>query len=189
MSITVIHVPLLTTVGTLLSKLQYATRCSSMHTHSFQCMKYICSTLNPFLFSFLPILSLLPFSSLCSFFPLYLFCLFPTSLLLLLSLFPYLTVSLVVHPDPISKFSSNSWSMQGMKRLRRSVARICRAAISSSLRRWATSWGQLWNRANIPCTMLDANWFTCREDGERGCLAVVCKRILHAKAGIKNSNL
>jgi len=141
------------------------------------------------LLSFLPILSLLPFSSLCSFFPLYLFCLFPTSPLLLLSLFPYLTVSLVVHPDPISKFSSNSWSMQGMKRLRRSVARICRAAISSSLRRWATSWGQLWNRANIPCTMLDENWFTCRKDGERGCLAVVCKRILHAKAGIKNSNL
>lgn len=142
------------------------------------------------LLSFLPIpLSLLPFSSLWSFFPLYLFCLFPTSPLLLLSLFPYLTVSLVVHPDPISKFSSNSWSMQGMKRLRRSVARICRAAISSSLRRWATSWGQLWNRANIPCTMLGAYWFTCREDRERGCLAVVCKRKLHAKAGIKNSNL
>lgn len=114
----------------------------------------------------LPLLSLLPFSSLCS---LYLFCLFPTSPLLLPSLFPYLTVSLVVHPEPISRFSSNSWSMQGMNRLRRSVARICRAAISSSLRRWATSWGQLWNRANIPCTMLGAYWFTCRKDRERDC--------------------
>ena len=38
-------------------------------------------------------------------------------------------------------------------RVRSSVARMCRAAISSSLRRWATSGGQFSKRLSIPLTI------------------------------------
>ena len=62
---------------------------------------------------------------------------------------------------PSKMFSSKSFSMYGTNLTRRSVARMCRAAMSNSLRRWATSWGQMVRRESIPFTIRLEWLLTC----------------------------
>ena len=63
-----------------------------------------------------------------------------------------LSDSCVVQPFPSRMFSSKNFSMYGTNLDRSSVARMCRAAMSSSFLRWATSCGQTAKWVSMPFT-------------------------------------